>query len=203
VAGAAAALSAVANHRAIDRLIAGKLWIGVVTFALIGIVTLQLGLLELNRGIGRSLERETVLQRQNAALSVENSELAAGDKVESRAQALGMELVPMASLRFLGSSPRTDIARAAKALEVPVHSVAPGSGETTAAPSQQSTTSQQPEAAQQPATGGEASAEAGSETPTSTASAPAAGSSEGAAQSAPAETGGESAGGGTQASPSG
>ena len=41
-----AAVGWLARHRLIDRLIAGKAWIGVVAFALIGIVTLQLLLLQ-------------------------------------------------------------------------------------------------------------------------------------------------------------
>ena len=69
------------------------MWIGIVAFALIGIVTLQLGLLKLNSGIGRALEREGSLQRENATLSVENSELATGARVESQAAQLGMQLV--------------------------------------------------------------------------------------------------------------
>lgn len=118
-----ALVGAASRHRLLDRLIAGKAWIAVVAFALIGIVTLQLGLLELNRGIGRSLERQGTLQRENATLSVENSELAAGGRVESRAQSQGMELVSPGALRFLGSDPRGDIGKAAAALNVPVHSI--------------------------------------------------------------------------------
>jgi hypothetical protein len=206
-AGAATALGALSSHRALDRLIAGKLWIGVVAFALIGIVTLQLGLLELNRGIGRSLERESALQRQNAALSVENSELAAGDKVEARAQTLGMELVPVGSLRFLGSNPRADIARAAAALQSPVHSVTPGNGERATAPVQQGTGAQTTEAAAaQQASSTGSSTETTQTAPVTQTPPQAQSGSEAASQAAPpqAATGTESSsGGGTQASPSG
>jgi hypothetical protein len=111
-----AALESVAGHRLLDRLIAGKAWIALVAFALIGIVTLQLALLQLNTSIGRTLEREGSLQRENAALSIENSEMAAGDTVESRAGRLGMELVSSGALRFLTARPHTDPAKAAGAL---------------------------------------------------------------------------------------
>ncbi len=85
-------LEALSSHRLLDRLIRGRLWIGIVAFALIGIVTLQLALLKLNTGIGRALERQGSLQRANAALSIEDSELAAGgSRVESQAQRLGMQ----------------------------------------------------------------------------------------------------------------
>ena len=56
--GLLGALETLSGHRLLDRLIRGRMWIGIVAFALIGIVTLQLGLLKLNSGIGRSLERE-------------------------------------------------------------------------------------------------------------------------------------------------
>ena len=84
-----AALDRVSRHRALG----GRTWIGLVAFALIGIVTLQLGLLKLNAGIGRALQREAVLQRENAALSIENSELAASGRVTSWAARAGMEPV--------------------------------------------------------------------------------------------------------------
>jgi len=194
-----ALLGAVSRHRLLGRLIAGKAWIAVVAFALIGIVTLQLGLLELNRGIGRSLERQGTLQRENAALSVENSELAAGDRVESRAQSQGMELVSPGALHFLGSDPRRDIGKAAAALNVPVHSIDLGAGEgsassTGAASSSASTgSSEQASAATEAGSAtspGQSQGEASATTSSAAASEPAAGaapSGEVAAGAAPSE----------------
>ena len=105
-----------ATHRLLDRLIRGRLWIGVIAFALIGIVTMQLVLLKLNAGIGRSLVRETLLQRENATLSAENSEVAAGEQVEAQAEHAGMELIPSGALRFLTAHPASDVSKAAAAL---------------------------------------------------------------------------------------
>jgi hypothetical protein len=119
----------VAEARLLDRLITSKVWIALVAFALIGIVTLQLGLLELNTSIGRVLEREGSLQRQNAALSIENSEIAAGDRVETQATKLGMELVPAGALRFLRAH-GGEVTRAASALAT---STAPGASVQTGA----------------------------------------------------------------------
>jgi len=95
-------------------------------------VTLQLLVLQLNAGIGRALVREAQLQRENAAESIENSELASGERVEAQAARLGMQLVPIGALRFLGSDPQADVARAAAALDahrafqmtLPAHSFA-------------------------------------------------------------------------------
>jgi hypothetical protein len=114
--GFVSALEALAQHRLLDRLIRGRAWIFVVAFALIGIVALQLGLLKLNGGIGRALEREGLLQRQNAALSIENSELAAGERVEARAGKLGMTFVPAGAMRFLSAGSHAEAAKAAGAL---------------------------------------------------------------------------------------
>ena len=47
-------LQSISRHSALDRLIRGRAWIAIVVFALLGIVTLQLTLLKLNAGIGRS-----------------------------------------------------------------------------------------------------------------------------------------------------
>jgi hypothetical protein len=127
--GVLEALGRLAQHRLLDRLIRGRIWIGLVAFALIGIVTLQLGLLKLNAGIGLALQRQAALQRENAALSIENSELAAGNLIEASAVRLGMEMVPMGSLRFLSAHPRTDTARGAAALGTPVASSTSASGE--------------------------------------------------------------------------
>jgi len=134
--GVAEALS---SHRLLDRLIRGRLWIGIVAFALIGIVTLQLGLLRLNSEIGRALVRASALQRENAAYRIENSELASGTRVEGVAQQLGMRLSAISSLHFLASRPGGDTARAAEVLRRPLipaaeapggEAPAPGSGET-------------------------------------------------------------------------
>jgi hypothetical protein len=108
----------------------GRIWIAVVAFALIGIVTLQLGLLKLNASIGRGLEREAILQRENAALTIENSEIAASARVESQAQAAGMELVPPGLLRFLSVRPGHDASQAAALLRQPFGTSSAGSAET-------------------------------------------------------------------------
>ena len=101
----------------LDRLIKGRAWIGLVAFALIGIVTMQLALLKLNAGIGRALVHENALQRENSALSVEASEAQNPDTVELRAGQLGMQFVAPGTLRFLpAQGGESDVARAVAAL---------------------------------------------------------------------------------------
>jgi hypothetical protein len=192
----------------LDRLIRGRSWIALIAFALIGIVALQLTLLKLNAGIGRSLERESSLQRQNAALSIESSELAAGNRVETRAAALGMQLVPVGSLRFLTASPRADAAHAASALRAREHASPSGSEEATAGTSSTAgsetgaATSGTGEAAAAAAPSGETASEtpSGNES-SSTSSAPPA--TETPSSLAAPASGAASAGGAAEAAPAG
>ena len=90
------ALSALPDARLLDRLIRGRLRIGLVAFALIGIVAMQLMLLKLNTGIGHAIEHEQLLARQNATLQIAVSEASAPDRIEAEAQQLGMYPAPPA-----------------------------------------------------------------------------------------------------------
>ena len=113
----AGALDGVSRSGALDRLIRGRIWIGVIAFALIGIVTLQLLVLQLNASIGRALgargaaaARERCAQHRKLGTRGRRTRRVAGG-------ALGMQLVPVGALRFLTVDPRADIARAAAAAE--------------------------------------------------------------------------------------
>ena len=85
------ARSRLSDHRLLDRLIRGRLWIGLVAFALIGIVAMQLLAAQAeHRHRAQHCSASAQLQRENAALSIENSELAAaGERVEPQAQPPG------------------------------------------------------------------------------------------------------------------
>jgi hypothetical protein len=215
--GLLAALDSLSRHRLLDRLIRGRTSIALVAFALIGIVTLQLGLLQLNSSIGRTLERESLLQRENAALSIANSELAAGNRIESRAVALGMELVPIRSLRFLAAQPWADPRRAAAALRTTVQPPGGESQEGTAA-SSATTASTVPAAAAgeqatattsvSPSSSEASSTQQGEATPSSGESAPPTASGPAAPAPQPAAApssspGGTTGGAATEASPAG
>lgn len=113
------AAAGLAEHRLLDRVLRGRVWIALVTCALLGIVTLQLGLLELNGSIGRALQRRAQLLRENAALSIESSTLASDEHVTSAATQDGMVAVPLTSLRFLAAR-GASAAHAAAALRAPL-----------------------------------------------------------------------------------
>ena len=55
------------DHRVIDRLLRGRVWICFVGVALMGIVAMQVSLLKLNSGIGRAVETTSTLERQNSS----------------------------------------------------------------------------------------------------------------------------------------
>ena len=98
-----------------DRLIRGRLWIGLLAFALIGIVAMQLLVLKLNTGIGRTLGHVATLQRENAQLNIEDSMYSSENRVAPLATAAGMTLAPAGTVHFVTAS-MADISRAAAAL---------------------------------------------------------------------------------------
>jgi cell division protein FtsL len=190
VLGLLSALESLAQHRLLDRLIRGRVWIGLVAFALLGIVTLQLGLLKLNGGIGRALEHEALLQRENAALSIENSELAAGTRVEQSAAKLGMAFVPAGSLRFLGASGHGDLGKAAAALASAADAAAQAREASAAeAASVSSAEASEGEASSETAAASEASGEESSEASASSGTSEEAGSSGESSESSEASSG--------------
>jgi hypothetical protein len=122
---AVGAFENVSSSAVLDRLIRGRIWIGLLAFALIGMVAMQLLVLELNTGIGRKLGRVATLQRQNAQLGIEDSMYTAEGRVAPLAAAAGMTLAPAGTIHFVTASPG-DAARAATALSTSVQ--APASG---------------------------------------------------------------------------
>jgi len=131
-------LRALPEHRLLDRLIGGRVWIVLLGTLLVGIVTLQLTLLRLNAGIGRAIEQSSALQQSNASLRLELSQLSDADRVMALASQMGYVMPPQGSPRFLTASPG-DAARALVTMRVPdpsAASIAPSatSGATSAAP---------------------------------------------------------------------
>ncbi|HEY5261002.1 MAG TPA: hypothetical protein VIJ33_02720 [Solirubrobacteraceae bacterium] len=155
---AVGAIERVSASAVLDRLIRGRMWIGLLAFALIGIVAMQLVVLKLNTGIGRTLQREALLQRENSQLGIENSVYSAENRVAPLASAAGMTLAPAGTVHFVMSSP-DDIARAAAALSAATQTAAGGQSQTAATATGETSTGA-------PAT--EQSAAATSETPGST-----------------------------------
>ena len=110
----------VSDNALLDRLVRGRLWIGLLAFALIGIVAMQLMVLKLNTGIGATLAREAALQRSNAQLGIEAATGSGEGRIEPLAAATGMTFAPSGSVHFVASRPTSDISRAAAALAAPI-----------------------------------------------------------------------------------
>jgi hypothetical protein len=126
------ALAGISKQRWLDRLIHGRAWIAVVAFALIGIVAMQLWVVKLGVGIGRALEHEGLLQRENATLSIEDAQLSSGERVEQLAAARGMVVASPGALRFDTSRDALDARLAAAALARGGQATASSSSSTTA-----------------------------------------------------------------------
>jgi hypothetical protein len=134
-------LEGVSSSAFVDKLVRGRLWIGMLAFALIGIVAMQLLVLKLNTGIGHTLARVETLQRENAQLDIENSMYSAEGRVAPLAAAAGMTLAPAGTVHFVIAS-KADVARAAAALSTAGLTPTAGSASTsTAAESSTSSTS--------------------------------------------------------------
>ncbi|MEA2298062.1 MAG: hypothetical protein QOF77_998 [Solirubrobacteraceae bacterium] len=177
------------DHPLLDRLIRGRTWIGIVAFALIGIVAMEVALLKLNAGIGRSVQRAAVLQRENSLLSAAVSSMQTAGLDQAGATGQGMVYAPPGDVRYLTAA-TGDAARAAASIAAPG---TPGSG----AASTTSATSLG--AGGQPTAGLGASSLAGPQPSSTGALTPAGGASgsypSGNSSSASAEAGGSLAGG--------
>ena len=84
-----------------DRLVRGRVWIGVVAFCLIGLVAMQVSLLKLNSGIGRAVQTTSTLERSNASLRAEISRLSAGDRIQRLAGAGGLVMPAPSDVKYL------------------------------------------------------------------------------------------------------
>ena len=116
-------LRALPDHRLLDRLIGGRVWIVLIGTLLAGIVTMQLTLLRLNAGIGHAIERSAALTQSNASLEAEISRESDPQRVIADATKLGYVFAPPASARYLTASPG-DAVRALSVMRVP-QAVAP------------------------------------------------------------------------------
>ncbi|MGA7703603.1 MAG: hypothetical protein WB998_01785, partial [Solirubrobacteraceae bacterium] len=145
----------------LDRLIRGRLWIGLLAFSLIGIVAMQLVVLKLNTGIGRTLTREATLQRENAQLGIEDSMYSAETRIAPLAAAGGMTLAPPGSVHFVQAA-SADISRAASALAEPIQAHAEAASAESTEASEAPSSSTTSETSEPTSSGGEATASAAS-----------------------------------------
>jgi hypothetical protein len=109
----------VPDARVLDRLIRGRLWIGLIAGALVVLVFMQVSLLKLNTGISADILSSQNLERQNADLRASVSSLDSGQRIQDIAAARGMVMPDDGQLRFLQAVRPGDGARAAHAITAP------------------------------------------------------------------------------------
>jgi hypothetical protein len=112
-------LRALPDHRVIDRLLRGRVWICFVGLALMGIVAMQVSLLKLNSGIGRAVETTATLERQNSAMEADIARLASGERIRAAADNRGMVTPAAGDVHFLHVRPGQDAARAVQRMRAP------------------------------------------------------------------------------------
>jgi len=129
VAGVALDVSA---SRMMDRVVRGRVWIGVIAFSLIGLVAMQVSMLKLNAGIGRAAQTVTTLERSNASLRSDITALGAGDRIQHLAGAQGLVMPAPGEVAYLDTGNRLeDAARAARRMRPPSPSTAGPAGSAT------------------------------------------------------------------------
>jgi cell division protein FtsL len=107
------------DHRVIDRLLRGRVWICFIGLALMGIVAMQVSLLKLNSGIGRAVETTATFERQNSQMEAEIARLASGERIRAGADQRGMVTPAAGEVHFLRVRPGGDAARAAQRMRAP------------------------------------------------------------------------------------
>ncbi len=92
---------ALPDHILLDRVIRGRAWIPLLGMLLAGIVAMQVEVLKLNAGIGRSLARGTALQAQNELLTASVAQLSDEQRIERLAVQMGMVMPGPGQLSFV------------------------------------------------------------------------------------------------------
>src|SRR3954452_23603090 len=117
--GAFERLRALPDHRVIDRLLRGRVWICFVGVALMGIVAMQVSLLKLNSGISRAVETSATLERQNSSMEADIARLASGERIRAAADKRGMVTPAAGDVHYVHVRRGRDAARAAQRMRAP------------------------------------------------------------------------------------
>lgn len=112
-------IRALPEHRVVDGLLRGRVWIWLVGLLLGGIVAMQVSMLKLNTGISRAVTTMGTLERQNANLEADIARLSASDRVRDAALAEGMVAPPAGSMEFLTARPDRDAGQAVRRMQPP------------------------------------------------------------------------------------
>ncbi len=129
-------IKALPDHRVIDRLLRGRVWICFIGVALMGIVAMQVSMLKLNSGISRAVETTATLERQNSDMEARIARLASGERIRAAADTGGMVTPAAGEVHYLRVRGGIDGRLAARRMRAPSddakslmanHGVVPGS----------------------------------------------------------------------------
>jgi len=129
-------IKALPDHRVIDRLLRGRVWICFIGVALMGIVAMQVSMLKLNSGISRAVETTATLERKNSDMEARIARLASGERIRAAADKGGMVTPAAGEVHYLRVRGGIDGRLAARRMRAPSddakslmanHGVVPGS----------------------------------------------------------------------------
>jgi hypothetical protein len=112
-------IKALPDHRVIDRLLRGRVWICFIGVALMGIVAMQVSMLKLNSGISRAVETTATLERQNSDMEARIARLASGERIRGAADQGGMVTPAAGELHYLRVRGGIDGRLAARRMRAP------------------------------------------------------------------------------------
>lgn len=85
----------------VDGFVRRGLWVPFLVLSLLGIVGLQLLTLSVNAGIGRTVDRATLLERENTTLAAEVSRLESADRLDRAVAGMGLVDPVPGSTRYM------------------------------------------------------------------------------------------------------
>jgi hypothetical protein len=112
-------VKALPDHQLLDRVVRGRAWIPLLGVLLAGIVAMQVEVLKLGAGIGRSIEHGTELQSRNELLRASVAGLADDQRIERLAAGMGMIMPAPDAIDFLSLRPVGYVPRAAGSIHQP------------------------------------------------------------------------------------
>lgn len=101
----------------LDKLLAGRAWIGLVFVLLAGIVFFNVDLLQMNREIARDADRAAAIKTENARLRADLARLGSSERIQEVAAQTGLVLPAPGEVRYLRATPAADARRAAKRID--------------------------------------------------------------------------------------
>ena len=117
--GAFERIRALPETRLVDGLLRGRVWIWLIGVLLGGIVAMQVSLLKLNSGISRAVTTVSTLERQNADLEAQITQMTSGEQVRATAAAKGLVTPGAGDVAYLRARPERDAQRAARRMTPP------------------------------------------------------------------------------------